>query len=194
MDILNIRKSKLRGEILKLYFAHPERKYYLREIERILKKPVAYIRRELLALEKVGLFVSEFQGKQKYFSLNKNFPLYEEFEKIIFKTIGAEGNLRDKLANIKNIEVAFIFGSFAKNVKDEMSDIDLMIIGRPDESRLISIISSYEKEINREINYHIFSPSDLEEKIKQKDTFIGSVLKNKKIFLIGDEKSLPRVN
>lgn len=194
MDILNIGKSKLRGEILKLYFAHPERKYYLRELERILKKPVAYVRRELLALEKAGLFVSEFQGKQKYFSLNKNFPLYEEFEKIIFKTIGAEGNLRDKLVNIKNIEAAFIFGSFAKGVKDEMSDIDLMIIGRPDENRLISIISSYEKEIDREVNYHIFSPSDLKEKIKQKDTFIGSVLKNKKIFLIGDEKDLSRFN
>lgn len=194
MDILNLQKSKLRSEILKLYFAHPERKYYLRELERVLKKPVAYIRRELLALEKTGLFVSEFQGRQKYFILNKKFPLYSEFEKIVFKTIGVEGSLRTELAKIKNIETAFIFGSFAGGGKDEISDIDLMIIGRPDEDKLISIISRLEKEIDREINYHIFSFSDLEKKIKKENSFIRSVLKNKKIFLIGDEQNLPKFN
>ena len=47
MDIFNFGKSKLRRSILNLYFSHPEKKYYLRELERLLKKPVAYIRREM---------------------------------------------------------------------------------------------------------------------------------------------------
>ena len=185
MDIFNFGKSKLRRSILNLYFSHPEKKYYLRELERLLKKPVAYIRREMLALEKAALFNSEFQGKEKYFSLNEKFPLYKELKKIVSKTIGLEKNLADGLADLKNIEAAFIFGSFAKGDQDRLSDIDLMIIGRPDEDKLIAVISRLEAEIGREINYHIFSRDDLTEKIKEKNSFVKSVIRNPKLFLIG---------
>ncbi|MFH0955800.1 MAG: nucleotidyltransferase domain-containing protein [Candidatus Falkowbacteria bacterium] len=194
MDIFNLGKSKLRRGILNLYFSHSEKKYYLRELERLFKKPVAYIRREMLALEKAGLFNSEFQGKQKYFSLNEKFPLYKELEKIVSKTIGLEKNLADSLAGLKNIEVAFVFGSFAKGDQDGLSDIDLMIIGRPDEDKLIAAISRLEADAGREINYHIFSRNDLTKKIKEKNSFIKSVISHPKLFLIGNEKSLSKFN
>lgn len=194
MDIFNLGKSKLRRGILKLYFSHPEKKYYLRELERLFKKPVAYIRREMLALEKAGLFNSEFQGRGKYFSLNGKFPFYKELEKIVSKTIGLEKNLADSLIALKNIEAAFIFGSIAKGDKDSLSDVDLMIIGRPDEDKLIAAISRLEAEIGREINYHIFSHEDLIKKIKEKNSFIKSVMRNPKLFLIGYEKDFRKFN
>ncbi|MFA5779275.1 MAG: hypothetical protein WC947_03990 [Elusimicrobiota bacterium] len=59
MEILQIIKSKLRKELLSLYFTNPEKKYYLRELERMLDLSVANIRRELINLEKTGLFQSE---------------------------------------------------------------------------------------------------------------------------------------
>jgi len=96
-----------------------------------------------------------------------------------------EKNLADGLADLKNIEAAFIFGSFAKGDQDRLSDIDLMIIGRPDEDKLIAVISRLETEIGREINYHIFSRDDLTEKIKEKNSFVKSVIRNPKLFLIG---------
>jgi len=43
MDIFNITKSKTRKAILQLYFLHPEKKYYLRELEKILLKPVIFL-------------------------------------------------------------------------------------------------------------------------------------------------------
>lgn len=190
MSVLNIKKSKLRQEILKLYFSFPEKKYYIRELEKILKKPASYIRHELINLEKSGLFISEFQGNQRYFGLNKKYPILNEVEKIVSKTIGVEAQLKNELKKIKNIQTAFIFGSFAKGDKDEFSDIDLMIIGNPDEDRLISVISKLESKISREINYHIFSQEDFKKKIKASDSFIGSIIKNPKMFLIGDEGRL----
>lgn len=194
MDILNISKSKLRKGILQLYFSHPEKEYYLRELGRLLDRPAAYIRRELLNLEKTGLFVSEFKGKQKYFRLNKNYPLYKEIKGIIFKTIGVEGSLRELLKNIKNIKIAFIFGSFAKEKEGAYSDIDLMIIGNPDEDKLIFVISELENKLNREINYHIYSLSDIKKKIQKKDTFVKNVLSGPRIFLVGKKNELPRFN
>lgn len=192
MDIFNLGKSKLRRNILKLYFSHPEKRYYLRELERLLEKPVAYVRREMLALEKASLFNSEFQGKEKYFSLNRKFSLYKELEKIVSKTIGLEKNLADGLVVLKDIEAAFIFGSFAKGDHDGLSDIDLMIIGRPDEDKLIAVINRLETEIGREINYHIFSRNDLTKKMKEKNSFIKSVISHPKLFLIGHEKNLSK--
>lgn len=192
MDILGISKSKLRKKILELYFSHPEKEYYLRELERLLNTPVAYVRRELLNLERPGLFVSELRGKQKYFRLNKNYSLYKEIKRIIFKTIGVEGSLRKLLEKIENIEMAFIFGSFTQEKEDQYSDIDLMIIGNPDENKLISRIRKLESQIDREINYHIYSPPDIKKKNQRRDSFIENVLSGSKIFLIGEENELSR--
>jgi len=194
MDILNFSKSKLRSRILQLYFAHPEKKYYLRELERLLKKPVAYIRRELLGLKKSGLFISNFSGKQRYFELNKNYYLYEEIKKIVFKTVGTKGSLKTILENIQNIKIAFIFGSLAKGEEDYLSDIDIMIIGNPDEDKLISDINKLENKLNREINYHIYSSLDVEQNIKKNNSFIKNVLSGQKIFLIGDQNELSEFN
>src|ERR1700691_3413398 len=40
-------------------------------------------------LERNGLFRSEVIGRQKYFQLNREYPLFDEVRKIVAKTIGA---------------------------------------------------------------------------------------------------------
>lgn len=186
MNILNLGKSKLKQEILKLYFNHPEKKYYLRELERILQKPVSYVRRSMMEMEKTGLFISELQGKEKYFRLNTKVAYYEDVKNIISKTIGIEGELRESLTKIDGIESAFIFGSYASGENDEYSDVDLMIIGHPDEDEIIAITSKLESKIDREINYHIFGHDEWQKKKKDRNSFIVSVDKKAKLFLIGN--------
>lgn len=187
-------KSKLRRDILRIYFARPENEYYIRELERMLKRPAAYVRRELLALEKTGLFTSEVKGKQKYFRLNKDYPLYSEIKAIVSKTIGIEASLKDLLLKIPYIKIAFIFGSFAEGTEDLLSDIDLMIIGNPDEDLLVDKISNLEQNIGREINYHIYSTSDFKEKVKKRDYFIQTVIASKKTLIIGSQDELQRAS
>ena len=89
--------------------------------------------------------------------------------------------------NIKNINAAFIYGSYAKDSSNAKSDIDLLIIGAPDEDALIDKINALEKTLKREINYSIYSKPDFKKKKSQKDPFISDVIKNKKLFLVGDE-------
>jgi predicted nucleotidyltransferase len=193
MDILKLTKSKTREGILRLFFSDINRKYYLRELERILNIPVGNIRRELLFLEKSGIFSHEKAGNQVYYFLNKDSAIFEELKKIVSKTIGIEGLLRQKLSEIKNIQGAFIFGSFAKNKEDSFSDIDLMIIGKPDESILISKISSIESDLGREINYNIFSIKDIKDGLKKKEVFLEEIMANPKIFIIGNQNDLEKI-
>lgn len=193
MDILGLTKSRTREKILRLFFSDVEKKYYLRELERILDLPVGNIRRELLRLEKSGLFKKDKRGNLIYYSVNKLSPIYKEVKSIISKTIGVEGLMKNDLKRIKDIKIAFIFGSYAKQEEDSFSDIDLMIIGNPDEDALIVKVSKIEKKVNREINYHIFSISDWKEKIKENNPFIKNILIQAKIFLIGNQDDLSRL-
>ncbi|GFP31885.1 hypothetical protein HKBW3S42_00191 [Candidatus Hakubella thermalkaliphila] len=190
MEILTLTKSKLRRELLRLYFTNPDGKHYLRELERLLGYPVAYIRRELIKLNKEGIFQSERQGNLVYYFVNKSYPLYEEIKSMVFKTVGVEGSLREILSALKDIHSAFVFGSFAKAEEAVTSDIDLFLIGNPDEDLLIEKINDLEKKIHREINYHIYSARDFNKAKQEGDSFILNLIKQPKVFLIGDESAL----
>ena len=193
MDVLKIKKSKTRKKILRLFFSDLNKKYYLRELERILSLPVGNIRRELLSLEKSGLFKREEMGKQVYYSVNKESPIFEEFKRIVSKTIGIEGLIKDALEKVKGIEIAFIYGSFAKEKEDQFSDIDLMIIGNPNEDILITKISSVEEKLKREINYSIFSLDDFKKGLKKKEVFLEEIISNPKLFIIGNQNELEKI-
>lgn len=190
MDIVNIFKSKTRKELFRLYFTNPEKQYYLRELERLLDIPVSMIRKELLSLEKDGIFLSAKKGNLTYYYLNKDYPLFDELKNIIFKTIGIKALLKETLEKTKGIETAFVYGSFAKNEEKANSDIDLFIIGDVNEDKLVSQIRKLEEILKREINYSIYTKNDLKKKKRQKDLFILDLFENPKVFLIGNENEL----
>ncbi len=159
-------------------------------MERELGIPVSIVRKELIALEKQGLFSSSRQGNLLYYFLNKEYPLYNEIKTIVFKTVGIQGALSKVLKDIKGIEAAFIYGSYAKNSSNAKSDIDLFILGNPNEDILVEKINSLEKKLIREINYSIYSRADFKKKKLQKDPFINDIIKNNKLFLRGGENDL----
>jgi predicted nucleotidyltransferase len=185
MDISKIFKSKTRKELFRLYFTNPDHEYYLRELERLLDIPVSMIRKELNRLEEDGIFLSRRRGNSTYYFLNKSYPLFDELKSIVFKTIGVQGLLREVLTQTSGIEVAFIYGSFAKHEEGAESDIDLLVIGKPDDSGLLREVRKLEEVLKREINYSIFRKEEFSQKIKEKDSFIMDLLRNPKIFLIG---------
>lgn len=185
-----IEKSKLRKKLLAYFFTNQESKLYLREIAVILKEDAGNLSKELARLEKEGIFISDARGNQKYFSLNEKYPIYEELESIIFKTIGVMGALKKMLQGIDGIKFAFIFGSFAKAKQKGLSDIDLAIIGRIDEKKLLEGIETIEKLLNREINYTLYSFADWERMKKMEATFTANILGEPKIMLVGRENEL----
>jgi len=185
MDIFNIGRSKTRKAILQLYFSHPEKKFYLRELEKKLNLPVQNIRRELINLEKGGVFKREKSGNLVYYFINSELPIYTDIKNIISKTIGIENLLIESLSKVNGINKAFIFGSFADGTQNSFSDIDIMIVGNIDEDDLIEKISRIENEIEREINYHIYSKKEFEERRNEKNSFISKILSKPVIFLIG---------
>ncbi|MBU1863176.1 MAG: nucleotidyltransferase domain-containing protein [Candidatus Omnitrophica bacterium] len=143
-----------------------------------------------MRLEKDGIFISQKKGNLCYYSLNKAYPLFEELRSIVFKTIGIQGVLSKMLRTIPNIDSAFIYGSYAKNETHAGSDIDVFIVGSPNEDVIVEKINALEKKLKRDINYSIYPHTDFMKKKKARDSFIKDVLSNDKIFLIGTSNDL----
>ena len=194
MDIFNISRSKTREAILALYFSHPEKKYYLRQLEKILHFPVQNIRRELINLEKNSIFKREKSGNQVFYFLNRKSPIYSDIRNIISKTIGIENQIRESLSGISGINKAFIFGSFADGTQDSLSDIDIIITGDIDEDVLIEKISRLENKFEREINYHIYIEKEFRERRNEENSFISKILSKPVIFLIGENENNTRIH
>jgi len=190
INFLEITKSRLRNKILLHFFTNTDDEMYLREMALRLKEDPGNLSKELSRLEKEGIFISQFRGKQKYFFLNKTYPLFNELKSIIFKTIGIQGSLQNIINKTSGIVTAFIYGSFATGKENASSDIDLCLIVRDsvfNENNFISKIDGLEKTISREINYIYYSEEEWEKQINENDSFIINIKMGPKIVLKGDE-------
>ena len=190
LQSLYISKSKIREAILVLFFTNPKKKFYLQQLKRMLGFSAGNIRRELLKLAADNLFITEKTGNLLYYTLNMKHPLFNEIKSIVSKTAGVEYSIKDELLKLGNIKTAFIFGSFASKKEGEISDIDLMIIGNPDITKLNNKILLLENKLNREINYVIYTPEEFFQRKKENSQFVLDIIKKPKIMLIGEENDL----
>jgi predicted nucleotidyltransferase len=175
----------LRQKVLSYYFTNPAKTLYVRQLASILKEDPGNLSKELSRLVAEGIFIAEAKGNQKHFNLNKKYPLYRELKSILFKTVGVEGRLKGIIGKINGVRLSFIYGSYAANKENASSDVDLLIVGKPDEDRLLKEIESAERALGREINYNIYPPAEFNEKKRKKDSFITNILKRPKIILKG---------
>lgn len=185
--------SKNRAELLRLFLTNPDQSFYMQEIGRILGKKPGNFQRVINNMEKEGVLISERKANARYFKANKEYPLYEDMKNIVFKTIGVTGSIKDVLQKIGSVDYAFIYGSYAKANENYLSDIDLIVVGKCDEDKLIKNFDHLEELLKRDINYKLYMLSDLKKEVKQKEPFLLNILKNKKIMLIGDENDLRKI-
>ena len=186
--------SKLRAKVLGWLFTHPDERYFVRQLTSLVKEDSTNVSRELARLEKTGILVSTKEGKQKYYQANRKSPIYNELHGLIVKTTGVADVLRSALAPLADrIMVAFIFGSIASGNEDRASDIDLMVVGAISFGKVVSLLTSAEEKLGREINSVVYPLAEFKKKVREDHHFVKAVLEGGKIFLIGDEDELKRL-
>jgi len=181
--MLNLH-SKARRRLLAYYFTNPTARLHLRDLAERLGIDPSNLSKELGRLEREGLFRSEVIGRQKYFQLNRKYPLFDEVQGIITKTVGAVPLLVQYLKKIEGIEEAYLYGSFARNQQDAASDIDLLVIGNPKGESLAQAMQKLERKLGREINYTVLTRKELGSRRARKDAFLENVWHNKRVSLI----------
>jgi len=159
--------SRSRSKIITLFMLNPNEDMYVREITNKVQENINSVRRELSNLEDMGLLVSRKTGNLKYYSVNQDFPIYPELYGMVMKTEGVSHLLTENVKDLGQIELAFIFGSFASLQAGPESDVDLLLVGNIDENLLIQKLAALERKLSREINYVLLSKDEYQERLKK---------------------------
>ena len=186
--------TKNRAALLELFLTNPDRSFYMQEIGRILGRKPGTFQRTLNNMVSDGILISEYRANARYLKANKDYPLYKELKSIVFKTVGVLGGIKDILEEIGNVKFAFIYGSYAKARETYLSDIDLTIIGNPDEDRLIKELDRLEGKLQREINYKLYTLKEFKKEVKENEPFVLEILREKKVMVIGDKNGLREIS
>jgi predicted nucleotidyltransferase len=186
--------GKARRAILSLLFGHVDEEFYLRQIVRTTGFGLGPIQRELRQLAEAGIIRRAVRGRQVYFQANPDSPIFFELKSLIIKTAGIADTLRAALAPIAGkLNIAFIYGSIARGEEGPRSDVDLLVIGDIAFADVVVNLQAAQKLVGREVNPTVYPPDEFKAKMRANHHFLTSVLKEPKIYLVGDENELRRL-
>jgi len=192
-DLLNKLVGRHTAAVLSVLLVRPETRLYQRRIAQLAGLRLLQAQRALRALADLGVLLAEREGNRVYYHPDPSCPILPELRAIVLKTAGLADVLREALAGVKGIAVAFVFGSIAKGTFDARSDVDVMIVGEASFADISSALRTAEDQLNREVTPTLYSPRELEEKLKSRHHFLMRVLEEPKIMLVGDEDDFERL-
>jgi predicted nucleotidyltransferase len=183
--------SQARVAILQLFLLNPQDRFYVREVAARTGQPRRAVQRELPNLEAIGLLEQTIDGNRKYYQINETCPIFLDLKAIFLKTVGLGDVLREHLTRAEgSIQVAFVFGSYAKGEESTTSDIDLFVVGTITGRELSSLLATARSELGREINPVVMTPEEFADKVESGNHFVLSLLEEPKTFLVADERDL----
>lgn len=178
-------RSELRRKLLTFFYVYRSARVYVRQLAAALHVDSTNLSRELARLEREGFLRAEPEGRQFYYSVNRDYPWLKAVFALLEGSVGIEPTLKRALGTVPGIEAAWIYGSFAKNEADARSDIDVLIAGQPKQTQLASVLRTAEQTLRREINYTVLTSQELKRRLRARDAFLADVWNGKRIELIG---------
>ena len=169
-------------------YGQPERSYHLSELRRLTGLGSASLQREINRLVVAGLANSTLKGNQRQISANRQSPLFKELSDLTRKVMGAAALLTEALLPIeRKIEIAFLYGSVAKQSDNAESDIDIMIVGSDlTLSELLDQLLPVEEMLCRKVNPTCYTVGEFKKRLSDTDSFVNKVLSQPIIQLFGN--------
>lgn len=178
--------SKTRVKLLHLFYANPNRSFYVREITRKIDEQINSVRRELSNLLSVGIISSDSNNNRLYYEVNQDYEFYEAF-RAIFSKAGNEMIKTDeqeqRFRDLGSIKAAYLLGNF---VREEGHPVDVMIIGDVNQTKLQKLMKELEEEQMQELRYAVMSEKEYYYRDRIGDRFLAQVQESKKTAVIDD--------
>lgn len=180
-----------RSAVLAALLLHPDTALHVRELARVTGSSAGSLHRELRALTELGLLLRQEAGRQVYYRANTACPVFEELASLLRKTVGVVDVLRDALSPMADeIALAFVYGSVAAGRESARSDIDVMVLGKAGFAAVAQALAPTQDTLRREVNATVMKPADFARKHRAGDGFTSSVLREPKLWLIGNDNDL----
>lgn len=189
--------SKTRVKLLHLFLNNPGKSFYVREITRLIDEQINSVRRELSNMLNVGIIKSDNADNKLYYEVNQRYEHYVPLRAIfgdakeMLATTAAPSTLdwQSRLDELGHIKLAVLSGVF---VPDSVSDVDLLLVGKPARAKLKSFIKALEKKEGRELNYSVIPYDEFYYRLSIRDRFITELLSSKHVLLRDKENILNR--
>ncbi len=177
--------TKTQQKVLGLLYGKPEQSFYLNEIVRLAGMGKGSVNRELLKLVSAGLLTVSKQGNQNHYQANASNPIFSELKLIVQKSFGIVDVIKSSLSFLlPKLDMAFIYGSVAKQSEHAGSDIDLMLVGDDlSYSEVMGLLDNAEQQLARTINPTLLTAIEFEKRITEGQSFLTRVMEQPKIWL-----------
>jgi predicted nucleotidyltransferase len=193
--------SGTRVDVLWAFLQNPDEWLGSRDLEKLTGKSQSDCRRNMIILYSIGLIEPRMvrsetelpSARRRPYRLRNRHPWIPTLRMLLETSIGSLSILSEAIKKLPDIDIAFIYGSFATSEQRPDSDIDLMVIGKHSLMTLAEPMSVVEKRIGREINYIANSPEDWQNKFKERNHFVASLMAAPKIFIVGDADKLEKI-
>ncbi|MFH1375674.1 MAG: winged helix-turn-helix domain-containing protein [Patescibacteria group bacterium] len=176
--------SRTRVKLMGLFLLHPKSEFFIREITRKLSEQINSVRRELNNLRKVGLLKTRSRNRKKYYYINSEFALLEEFQNIFAKVSNPQDEIVKSVSNLGKVDLLLFSGQF---VGSDSSGVDMFIVGDVNKEDLKKYL---EEELSAlKVKFTVMSRADFLYRLDCKDKFVLEMLdKNEKMVPINNLK------
>jgi predicted nucleotidyltransferase len=176
--------SQVNRKLLSYFFHNPAKIMYVNEIAKELSIDKRNLVKKLRSLESEGLFFSRQRGNLKFYSLNKEYPFYQEYKKIVLKTVDLESELRKALKVVPGISEVYIYGPYALNSMSGHSNIHLLVVGSHYPVLLQNKLSVLQCSSGRKISVVNMDSLEFKARVNRKDPFVTDILNGAHIKLV----------
>lgn len=175
-------------QILSLFTYDFKKEYYVREVKKILKISPRTAQLLLEDLEDKGVIESKTKGKIKAYRIKQSestkryLVFVEQYKAIAFleNRLMIKEIIEKITRHIKGIGI--IFGSYAKGLEKEESDLDIFIAGDYNRKE----IKKVSRNLGIEISIKCY-PTKTFEKNLNKDILLKEILKNHVVFINAEQ-------
>jgi len=148
--------------------------------------------RELHNLRDAGIVSTKRVGNVVVYHFNPICPIHEDIQAIVRKTVGLADVVRDMLEPFSSqVELAYVFGSYARGEQRPDSDVDLLVVGSITRRKISSAIRQTESVLRRDINTVLYTRPEYDTQLEDSNTFVAKVHNGPRINLIVDSPHGP---
>lgn len=185
--------SKVRVELIELFFSKPSEMWYVRELTRLTGEEINAVRRELSRMQEVGMVRNEERGNRLYYMFNPQYEFFPDLLTMVAKTTGLGKDLRKNKKKLGDVKFIMFSGPFARFGKRLHTDVDILVVGNIVLPEMSALVKAEESKRGHEINYTVMTEEEFLFRKNRRDPFLRDILAGSRVMIIGDEDSLLEV-
>jgi predicted nucleotidyltransferase len=151
--------------LARLFLDAGQRWRSLTELARAVRLAPSSVLREVNRLARAGIVDTERIGNVRRVRANRDSRFFPELRGLVVKAFGPASVLGAELSRVPRVEKAYIFGSWARyylfpnTMQEPPRDIDVLVVGEPDPSRVYQACAAAEEELGLEVTPVIVDPA-----------------------------------